>query len=83
MRVAYTSPIKALSNQKYRDFPRLYSDVGRLTGDVSLNREAPVLIMMTEILRSTLYHGADVLREVECVIFDECHSISDRKRGAI
>jgi antiviral helicase SKI2 len=83
MRAIYTSPIKALSNQKYRDFHRSYGDVGILTGDVSLNREAPVLIMTTEILRSMLYRGADVLRDVECVIFDECHYISDPERGVV
>ena len=83
MRTIYTSPIKALSNQKYRDFSRLYGDVGILTGDVSINREASVLIMTTEILRSMLYRGADILRDVECVIFDECHYISDDERGVV
>jgi antiviral helicase SKI2 len=83
MRAIYTSPIKALSNQKYRDFARVFGDVGILTGDVSLNRDAAVLIMTTEILRAMLYRGADVLRDVECVVFDECHYISDPERGVV
>ena len=83
MRVIYTSPIKALSNQKFRDFTKDFGDVGIITGDVSINREASILIMTTEILRSMLYRGADVLRDVECVIFDECHYISDVERGVV
>lgn len=83
MRALYTSPIKALSNQKFRDFTIQFGDVGILTGDVSINREASVLIMTTEILRSMLYRGADILRDVECVIFDECHYISDEERGVV
>lgn len=83
MRAIYTSPIKALSNQKYYDFSRQYPSVGILTGDVSLNRDAGVLIMTTEILRGMLYRGDDVLRDVGCVIFDECHYISDEERGVV
>ena len=83
MRAIYTSPIKALSNQKYRDFSKTYDSVGILTGDVTLNRDATVLIMTTEILRQMLYRGADVLRDVECVVFDECHYISDPERGVV
>lgn len=83
MRALYTSPIKALSNQKFRDFTIQFGDVGIITGDVSINREASVLIMTTEILRSMLYRGADILRDVECVIFDECHYISDEERGVV
>ena len=67
----YTSPIKALSNQKFRDFKTIFDDVGILTGDVQINAEASCLIMTTEILRSMLYRGADLIRDVEFVIFDE------------
>ena len=66
----YTSPIKALSNQKFRDFRNEFEDVGILTGDVQINPEASCLIMTTEILRSMLYRGADLIRDVEFVIFD-------------
>ncbi|KAK5687862.1 Antiviral helicase ski2, partial [Elasticomyces elasticus] len=61
----YTSPIKALSNQKFRDFRTTFDDVGILTGDVQINPEASCLIMTTEILRSMLYRGADLIRDVE------------------
>ena len=83
MRTLYTSPIKALSNQKFRDLQKQFGDVGILTGDISINREASCLIMTTEILRSMLYHGADLLRDVECVIFDECHFIANDERGVV
>lgn len=75
----YTSPIKALSNQKYRDFKQTFSSssVGILTGDVQINPEANCLIMTTEILRSMLYKGADLIRDVEFVIFDEVHYVND------
>lgn len=79
----YTSPIKALSNQKYRDFSREYDDVGILTGDVQLNPEATTLIMTTEILRSMLYRGADIIRDVEFIIFDEVHYVNDSDRGVV
>ncbi|KAJ2896569.1 putative ATP-dependent RNA helicase [Zalerion maritima] len=79
----YTSPIKALSNQKYRDFKETFSDVGILTGDVQINPEASCLIMTTEILRSMLYRGADVIRDVEFVIFDEVHYVNDFERGVV
>ncbi|ODQ67805.1 antiviral helicase [Nadsonia fulvescens var. elongata DSM 6958] len=79
----YTSPIKALSNQKFRDFKQIYDDVGILTGDVQINPEASCLIMTTEILRSMLYRGADVIRDVEFVIFDEVHYVNDQDRGVV
>ncbi|KAG9607454.1 antiviral helicase, partial [Aureobasidium melanogenum] len=60
----YTSPIKALSNQKFRDFRQEFDDVGILTGDVQIRPEASCLIMTTEILRSMLYRGADIIRDV-------------------
>lgn len=79
----YTSPIKALSNQKFRDFKNEFSDVGILTGDVQINPEASCLIMTTEILRSMLYRGADLIRDVEFVIFDEVHYVNDLERGVV
>ena len=79
----YTSPIKALSNQKFRDFRHEFEDVGILTGDVQINPEASCLIMTTEILRSMLYRGADLIRDVEFVIFDEVHYVNDLERGVV
>lgn len=79
----YTSPIKALSNQKFRDFKQELDNVGVLTGDVQINPEASCLIMTTEILRSMLYRGADLLRDVEFVIFDEVHYVNDLERGVV
>jgi antiviral helicase SKI2 len=79
----YTSPIKALSNQKFRDFRNEFDDVGILTGDVQIRPEASCLIMTTEILRSMLYRGADIIRDVEFVIFDEVHYVNDLERGVV
>ena len=79
----YTSPIKALSNQKFRDFRNEFDDVGILTGDVQIRPEASCLIMTTEILRSMLYRGADLIRDVEYVIFDEVHYVNDLERGVV
>lgn len=79
----YTSPIKALSNQKFRDFRNTFDDVGILTGDVQIRPEASCLIMTTEILRSMLYRGADIIRDVEFVIFDEVHYVNDLERGVV
>lgn len=82
-KAVYTSPIKALSNQKFRDFKTVFDDVGILTGDVQINPEASCLIMTTEILRSMLYRGADLIRDVEFVIFDEVHYVNDLERGVV
>lgn len=81
----YTSPIKALSNQKFRDFRQTFpaDDVGLLTGDIQVNPTAACLIMTTEILRSMLYRNADVIGEVEFVIFDEVHYVNDAERGVV
>jgi hypothetical protein len=68
-----------LSNQKFRDFRGTFEDVGILTGDVQINPEASCLIMTTEILRSMLYKGADLIRDVEFVIFDEVHYVNDQE----
>lgn len=81
-RAVYTSPIKTISNQKYRDFSDRF-DVGIITGDVSLKPEASCLIMTTEILRSMLYKGADIIRDIEWVIFDEVHYVNDAERGVV
>ncbi len=77
-RVIYTSPIKALSNQKYGEFKKHF-DVGILTGDVQIRPESSCLIMTTEILRSMLYNGADLIRDVEFVIFDEVHYFNNEE----
>ncbi|KAM9777115.1 superkiller complex protein 2 isoform 2-T2 [Syngnathus typhle] len=82
-RTIYTSPIKALSNQKFRDFKSTFGDVGLLTGDVQLSPESSCLIMTTEILRSMLYNGSEVIRDLEWVIFDEVHYINDAERGVV
>ncbi|KAI9024145.1 antiviral helicase [Hyaloraphidium curvatum] len=82
-RVIYTSPIKALSNQKYREFQQEFSDVGLMTGDVTINPSATCLVMTTEILRSMLYRGSEVMREVAWVIFDEIHYMRDAERGVV
>lgn len=82
-RVIYTSPIKALSNQKFRDFDAIFGDAGLLTGDVTINPTASCLVMTTEILRSMLYRGSEIMREVGWVIFDEIHYMRDKTRGVV
>ena len=82
-RCIYTSPVKALSNQKYHDFKRKYADVGIITGDVSVNPAGSTLVMTTEILRQMLYAGSDIIRGVEWVVFDEAHYINDSDRGVV
>lgn len=82
-RVIYTSPIKALSNQKYRELSAEFGDVGLMTGDVTINPDAGCLVMTTEILRSMLYRGSEIMREVAWVIFDEVHYMRDKDRGVV
>ena len=82
-RVIYTSPIKALSNQKYRELQETFGDVGLMTGDVTINQSASCLVMTTEILRSMLYRGSEVMREVSWVVFDEIHYMRDKERGVV
>ncbi|MCJ1312813.1 ATP-dependent RNA helicase mtr4 [Agyrium rufum] len=82
-RVIYTSPIKALSNQKYREFLEIFGDVGLMTGDVTINPTASCLVMTTEILRSMLYRGSEIMREVAWVVFDEIHYLRDKSRGVV
>lgn len=89
-RVFYTTPLKALSNQKLRDFREKfgYDNVGLLTGDASVNRDSPILVMTTEIFRNMLY-GTPIgevgtsVQDVEAVILDECHYMNDRQRGTV
>ncbi len=82
-RVIYTSPLKALSNQKFRELDALFGDVGLMTGDVTLNPTASCIVMTTEILRSMLYRGSEVMREVATVVFDEIHYMRDPERGVV
>ena len=82
-RVVYTSPIKALSNQKFRELQEEFKDVGLMTGDVTINPEASCLVMTTEILRNMLYRGSEVIREVHWIIFDEIHYMRDKERGVV
>ena len=84
-RVIYTAPIKALSNQKYRDFRIRFGEnmVGIHTGDVSLNPSAPILIMTTEIFRNMILEQSSRLNDVLFTIFDEVHFIDDEERGTV
>ncbi|OUM68019.1 hypothetical protein PIROE2DRAFT_19938 [Piromyces sp. E2] len=82
-RVIYTSPIKALSNQKYRDFIEKFGDVGLITGDITINPNASCLVMTTEILRSMLYRSNDIIKEISWVIFDEIHYMQHLERGVV
>jgi ATP-dependent RNA helicase HelY len=81
----YTTPIKALSNQKYTDLVRRYDSrtVGLLTGDNSINGEAPVVVMTTEVLRNMLYTGSSALAGLGYVVLDEVHYLADTSRGAV
>ncbi|XP_014273036.1 superkiller complex protein 2 isoform X2 [Halyomorpha halys] len=82
-KAVYTSPVKALSNQKYADFKRIFGSVGLITGDIQLNENAECLIMTTEILRSMLYNTSEKIRDLEFVVFDEVHYINDPERGHV
>ena len=82
-RVIYTSPIKALSNQKYRDLKEVFEDVGLMTGDVTRNENASCIVMTTEILRNMLFKGSEITKEIAWVIFDEVHYMRDRDRGVV
>ena len=81
----YTTPIKALSNQKYHDLVARHGAdrVGLLTGDTSINGEAPVVVMTTEVLRNMIYAGSPTLRNLGFVVMDEVHYLADRFRGAV
>ena len=82
-RVIYTSPIKALSNQKFRELSQQFKDVGLMTGDVTLNPDASCIVMTTEILRNMLYKGSEITKEIAWVIFDEVHYMRDKARGVV
>jgi ATP-dependent RNA helicase HelY len=81
----YTTPIKALSNQKFNDLTQRHGAdrVGLLTGDNSINGDAPVVVMTTEVLRNMLYTGSAALRDLGYVVMDEVHYLADRFRGAV
>nr|WP_225731839.1 MULTISPECIES: RNA helicase [unclassified Nocardia] len=81
----YTTPIKALSNQKFADLTERHGrdSVGLLTGDQSINPDAPVVVMTTEVLRNMLYASSDALRGLSYVVMDEVHYLADRFRGAV
>ncbi len=81
----YTTPIKALSNQKYKELADAYGaeNVGLLTGDTSINGEAPVVVMTTEVLRNMLYASSHTLSGLGYVVMDEVHYLADRNRGAV
>lgn len=81
----YTTPIKALSNQKYHDLVALYGEknVGLLTGDTSINSEANIVVMTTEVLRNMLYERSETLRALRYVVLDEVHYLADKFRGPV
>ncbi|MGO9551947.1 DEAD/DEAH box helicase [Mycobacterium sp.] len=81
----YTTPLKALSNQKHTDFVARYGkdQIGLLTGDLSVNADAPVVVMTTEVLRNMLYADSPALRGLSYVVMDEVHFLADRMRGAV
>ena len=84
-RVIYTAPIKALSNQKYRDFRKRFGEdkVGIHTGDVTINPEAEILIMTTEIFRNLILENSDRLDDIYYTVFDEIHYLDDPERGTV
>ncbi|TMG59372.1 MAG: DEAD/DEAH box helicase [Chloroflexi bacterium] len=84
-KVLYTTPLKALSNQKYHDFVRAYGEatVGLVTGENTINDEAPVVVMTTEILRNLIYEDPKRLDLVRYVVLDEVHYIDDFPRGSV
>jgi len=81
----YTTPIKALSNQKFQDLSAMFGDenVGLLTGDTSINSEAAIVIMTTEVLRNMIYSASSTLTDLRYVVMDEVHYLADRFRGAV
>ena len=81
----YTTPIKALSNQKFQDLSAMFGEtnVGLLTGDTSINSEAPIVIMTTEVLRNMIYSASSTLTDLRYVVMDEVHYLADRFRGAV
>ncbi|MBI4243274.1 MAG: DEAD/DEAH box helicase [Planctomycetes bacterium] len=83
-RIIYTAPIKALNNQKFRDFSLIYGDlVGIKTGDVTINPDAQIILMTTEIFRNTIFETPQDIANVEYVILDEIHYLDDIERGTV
>ncbi len=89
-RLFYTTPLKALSNQKFYDFGKKYGEgnIGLLTGDTSINRDAPIVVMTTEVFRNMLYNTnfgklKDNLKDVKYVVLDEVHYMNDEERGTV
>lgn len=84
-RCFYTTPIKALSNQKFRQFRQRFGteNVGLLTGDHSIDADAPIVVMTTEVLRNMIYGGTYALHDLDCVVMDEIHYLGDRSRGVV
>ncbi|MFS4489462.1 DEAD/DEAH box helicase [Dietzia kunjamensis] len=84
-RCFYTTPIKALSNQKFRQFRTRFGpeNVGLLTGDHSIGADAPIVVMTTEVLRNMIYSGSSALHDLDCVVMDEIHYLGDRSRGVV
>ena len=85
VRAFYTTPIKALSNQKFNDLSETYghAEVGLLTGDNVINGDAPIVVMTTEVLRNMIYEGSAALDRLGVVILDEVHYLADRHRGSV
>ena len=85
VQVIYTTPLKALSNQKFRDFQKVHGEklVGLVTGENNINDSAPIVVMTTEILRNVIYEDPNRLRNVSYVILDEVHYIDDFPRGSV
>jgi ATP-dependent RNA helicase HelY len=84
-RCFYTTPIKALSNQKFSEFVEIFGEehVGLLTGDNTINGDAPIVVMTTEVLRNMLYESTRNLADLSHVVMDEVHYLADRSRGAV
>ena len=84
-RIFYTAPIKALSNQKFRELCAEYGEdeVGLLTGDLNIRGDAPIVVMTTEVLRNMIYAESDALTDLAFVVLDEVHYLGDRFRGAV
>ena len=84
-KIIYTAPIKALSNQKFRDFKNQYGEeyIGILTGDIVINPHAPILIMTTEIYRNMLLQQDPIIQDISYVVFDEIHFMNDPERGTV
>lgn len=84
-RAYYTTPIKALSNQKYQELSETYGEdkIGLLTGDLSINPNAEIIVMTTEVLRNMIYASSSSLERLAYVVLDEVHYLADRSRGAV